>query len=71
MHVSNFIDLNCSSLLVRISKLSLVQISYSPVGPNFTGIHDTLMKEELHFKLKLSIFCALSQNYQHFSQKCH
>ena len=26
------------------------------------------IKEELHLKLKLSMFCALSQNYRHFKQ---
>ena len=28
-----------------------------------------LLKGELHPKLKLSMFCVLSQNYQHFCEK--
>ena len=29
------------------------------------------LKEELHHKLKFSMFCVLSENYQHFFDKWH
>ena len=43
------------------------------LGVNQLGIvihlQCNIRKEELHLKPKLSMFCALSQNYQHFFEK--